>query len=401
MPQALECLTKEPSLRTEREEKKVNSKKILMVATLQCHIAQFHKPIIKWLHENGHQVDVAAKNNLDTKPGLHLDIPGNVYNIPFSRSPFGLENIKAYCMLKKIINTGEYDVIHCNTPVGGILTRIAANKRRKEGKTRVIYEAHGFHFFAGGPRWNWFLWYPLEKWFSRFTSVLITINKMDYSLACRKFHTKKIIHIPGVGLNLSQFENAEKKLDLRSEFHLPVDSRIVFSVGELNRNKNHQAIIRAIACLNDPMVHYFIVGNGPLEDELKYLAQKLGVESNIHFLGYRRDVPSLLKNADVYALPSLREGLGMSSIEAMSSGLPIVTSNRHGINDYSENGVTGFKYDPMNYKGFAEGIRSILSDDQLRQKMSNHNIEVSRQFTVEKSMERLCEIYREILKDEQ
>ena len=374
-------------------------KKVLLVATVQSHIAQFHKPLIKWLKESGCQVDVAARDNLDVKPNLHLEVPGEIYHVPFSRSPLSLENLKAYFALRRLINSGGYDIIHCNTPVGGILTRIAANAKRRRGETKVLYEAHGFHFFEGGPKKNWLLWYPVEKWFSRYASVLITINKMDYMLASEKFHTEKIVHIPGVGLDLSQFENAEKTLDLRREFHLPADAKIVFSVGELNRNKNHQVIIRAVARLQDPAVHYFIVGNGPLEKDLRQLTQALGLEKNIHFLGYRRDVPTLLKNADVYAFPSLREGLGMSSIEAMASGLPLVTSNRHGINDYSEHGVTGFKYDPMDDKGFADGIRRLLSDDQLRKTMGKHNIEISRQFTVEKSMGKLCEVYREVLHD--
>lgn len=374
-------------------------KKVLLVATVQSHIAQFHKPLIQRLRETGCRVDVAARDNLAVKPNLHLEIPGEIYSVPFSRFPFSLSNLCAYKQLRQIIHSGDYDMIHCNTPVAGILTRIAANDKRKRGETTVLYEAHGFHFFRGGPRRNWLLWYPVEKWFSRYADVLVTINRMDYDLACREFHTKKIVHIPGVGLDLSQFEHAEKMLDLRKEFGLASDSKIVFSVGELNQNKNHQVIIRAIAHINDPAVHYFLVGNGPLEETLKQLTQTLGIENNVHFLGYRRDVPSLLKNADVYAFPSLREGLGMSSIEAMASGLPIVTSNRHGINDYSENGVTGFKYDPMDVKGFAEGIRRILYDEQLKLQMGAHNIEVSRQFTLEKSMDKLCEVYQEILHD--
>lgn len=374
-------------------------KKVLLVATVQSHIAQFHKPLIRWLKETGCRVDVAAKDNLALKPDLHLEVPGEIYSIPFSRSPFSPGNLRAYRMLREVIRNGDYDVIHCNTPVAGILTRIAANGKRKRGETTVLYEAHGFHFFEGGPRRNWILWYPIEKWFSRYADVLVTINRMDYALACRKFSTKKIVQIPGVGVDLSQFTYAEKTTDLRAEFGLPPEARIVFSVGELNKNKNHQVIIRAIAHLSDPSVHYFLAGNGPLESALKQLTKELGVEQNVHFLGYRRDVPALLRNADVYAFPSLREGLGVSSIEAMSLGLPIVTSNRHGINDYSEHGVTGFKYDPMDHCGFADGIRRILEDDVLRAQMGNHNREVSGQFTVEKSMDRLCEVYREILHD--
>lgn len=372
-------------------------KKVLLVATVQSHIAQFHKPLIQWLEESGYQVDVAARNNLALKPNLHLDVKGNIYDIPFERSPFSPKNLKAYFALKKVITTGNYDVIHCNTPVGGILTRLAANAKRKKGEVKVIYEAHGFHFFKGGPLKNWLLWYPVEKWFSKYANVLITINQMDYTLASKNFRAEKVKYIPGVGLNLQQFEAAKRESDLRTEFALPEDVKIVLSVGELNKNKNHQVIIRAIAHLEDPKIHYFLAGNGPLNGELAQLAKDHGVEKNVHFLGYRRDVPSLLKNADVYAFPSLREGLGMASIEAMATGLPIVTSNRHGINDYSENGVTGFKYAPNDYLGFAEGIRKIVYDADLKRKMGEHNVSVSQRFTVEKSMDALSAIYRELL----
>lgn len=375
-------------------------KKVLIVATVQSHIAQFHKPLIDWLTKNGYTVDVAAKYNLDTKPNLHLDIEGTVHDIPFERSPFSTKNIKAYKALKKLISEGEYDVVHCNTPVGGILTRMAARAKRRKGELTVVYEAHGFHFFKGGSKKNWILWYPIEKWFSRYTDVLITINQMDHALAKEKFKAKKVEYIPGVGLDLSRFEAAEKETSLREEFGLSEDTKIVFSVGELNQNKNQQVILRALAHLNDPDIHYFLAGNGPMKESLIALASELKISDNIHFLGYRRDIPSLLKNADVYAFPSLREGLGMASIEAMATGLPIITSDRHGINDYSENGVTGFKYDPYDYVGFADGIKRIVYDEELKRKMGEHNIGVSKRFTVEASMDRLSDIYREILKDE-
>ncbi len=375
-------------------------KKILLVATVQSHIAQFHQPLIDWLTDNGHSVDVAAKDNLKFKPNLHLSVSGAVHNVPFERSPFSLKNIKAYKVLKKLIDSGNYDVVHCNTPVGGILARMAANSKRKKGELTVIYEAHGFHFFRGGSKKNWLLWYPIEKWFSRYTDVLITINQMDHSLAKDKFKAKKVKYIPGVGLDLSRFESAEKDTDLRAEFGLSEETKIVFSVGELNKNKNHKVIIQALAELNDPNIHYFLAGNGPLKDELVELAERLTIANKVHFLGYRRDIPSLLKNADVYAFPSLREGLGMASIEAMATGLPIVTSNRHGINDYSENGKTGFKYEANDVHGFAEGIRTLLADDKLRVQMGEYNIGVSKRFTIEASMAHLSEIYREILRDE-
>ena len=374
-------------------------KKILLVATVQSHIAQFHKPLIEMLHKKGCIVDVAAKNNLALKKNLTLDEPDHIFDIPFSRSPFHLKNLKAYKKLKELIDNGNYDIIHCNTPVGGILARMAARKKRRRGQCKVVYEAHGFHFFKGGSKINWMLWYPIEKSFSRYTDTLIVINKMDLELASKKFHAKSVAHIPGVGVNLKQFNEDNSHIDLKKEYGLPSESRIVLSVGELNKNKNQQAIIRAIAILNDKKIHYFLAGNGPLRCKLEKLSKKLKISEQIHFLDYRRDLIAIYKEADVFVLPSKREGLGMASIEAMSFGLPIVTSNRHGINDYSENGVSGYKYNPHDYQGFASGIKKIIYDEKLKRQMGDNNRITAQNFTLEASMKKMEEIYAKMLEE--
>lgn len=372
-------------------------KKVLYVATVQSHIAQFHKPVIRMLQQQGCTVDVVARDNLASKNNLSLTEPDYIYNVPFYRSPFDLRNIKAYKQLKKIIDENDYDVIHCNTPVGGILARLASKKARKKG-TKVLYQAHGFHFFKGGPKKNWLFYYPVEKMFSKRADVLVTINKMDYELAKKKFATNTICYIPGVGVNLKQFINTETREDIRNELGLPSTAKIVLSVGELNENKNHQAIIRAIAKLADDKVHYLIAGNGPKKEALSKLAKRLGVKDRVHLLGYRRDLPMIYQSADVFALPSYREGLGMASIEAMHFGLPIITSNRHGINDYSINGVTGYKYSPTDYAGFAEGIEKLLGDAELRAQIGNHNKGFAQEFSLETSLLRMQEIYGDLLR---
>lgn len=371
-------------------------KKVLFVATVQSHIAQFHKPVIKMLQESGCEVDVAARDNLAEKNNLLLTEPNRIFDVPFARSPFSLKNIKAYKQLKKIIDENNYDIIHCNTPVGGILARKAAKKARKKG-TKVIYEAHGFHFFKGSPKKNWILYYPIEKMYSKLADVLITINKMDYELASKKFKAKKIEYIPGVGVNLDQFLSAQTDGDIRQELNLDSNAKIVLSVGELNENKNHQAIMRAVKKLADENIHYIIAGNGPKKEILQKMVSDLGLEKNVHFLGYRRDLPKIYKSSDVFALPSYREGLGLAAIEAMYFGLPIVTSNRHGINDYSIPDVTGYKCHPNDYDGFANAIKILLDDDDKRSKMGEHNKAFAQEFSLSASLARMQEIYGELL----
>ena len=153
-------------------------KKVLLVATVQSHICQFHKALVEVLHEQKIEVHVAARDNLAEKNGMKLDFVEKVFNVPFSRSPKSLDNLKAYKQLKRIIDTNGYDVIHCNTPMGGIVTRLAAQKARKNGTT-LIYTAHGFHFYEGAPKKNWLVFYPIEKFFSRLTDKLVTITQED------------------------------------------------------------------------------------------------------------------------------------------------------------------------------------------------------------------------------
>lgn len=372
-------------------------KKVLLVATMQSHIAQFHKPLIKLLQSKDCMVDVAAFDNLSLKKNLTLTEPNNIYNIPFSRSPYNVRNIKAYKELKKLLESGNYDIVHCNTPVGGILTRLAARKLRKENKIKVVYEAHGFHFFRGGSLINWLLWYPIEKVFSFLTDCLIVINNMDYDLARKKFKAKQVCYIHGAGVDLSRFKDKESYNDLREEYKLSSNSRIVLSVGELNKNKNHKIIIKALSVLKDKNIHFFIAGNGPLKSKLEKLAVKLKVEKQVHFLGYRRDLKSIYKSADVFVLPSKREGLGLAAIEAMSFGLPIITSNKHGINDYSNNDISGYKYNPNDYKGFAQGIKTIIYDEEKKKIMGNNNILEAQKYTIGESINELEKIYCPLL----
>ena len=173
--------------------------KVLLTATVQSHICQFHKPLVEVLHEHGCEVHVAARDNLAEKNGLKLDFVEKVFNVSFARSPKSKDNLHAFKELKRIINEEDYDVIHCNTPMGGIVTRLAAKKARKNG-TKIYYTAHGFHFYKGAPKKNWVIYYPIEKFFSRMTDKLITITKEDYELAKRKFHCE-VEYIHGVGVD--------------------------------------------------------------------------------------------------------------------------------------------------------------------------------------------------------
>lgn len=277
----------------------------------------------------GWKTFVIAKNDYENPSDCNIPYCDHYYDVNFSRSPLKKENIGAYRELKRIIDGEYFDIIHCHTPVGGALTRIAARESRKKG-TRVFYTAHGFHFYKGAPLLNWILYYPIEKHLSKDTDVLITINHEDYEIAKTKFHAKKVAYIPGVGIDVEKFANTSSTIDRdkkRQELNIDGDTILLLSVGELNANKNHSIVIKALGDItrkyeNLPKIVYAIAGSGPKAEELKQLAANNGVD--LQLLGYRNDISELLTAADLFILPSLREGLNVSLMEAMASGTPCI-----------------------------------------------------------------------------
>jgi glycosyltransferase involved in cell wall biosynthesis len=306
------------------------------------------------------------------------------------------EIISSYIMVKKLVEKKNYDIVHCHSPIGGVICRLAANKLRKNG-LRVIYTAHGFHFFKGAPLKNWLFYYPVEKYLSRYTDILITINQEDYERAKRKFKAKKIEYVPGVGIDINKFQNvAVDKEKKRVELGIAKEAYVMLSVGELNENKNHSTVIRALKRVNNPNITYMICGQGPLEEKLKDLIKGLDLSSQVKLLGYRSDIPEILKVSDLFVFPSHREGLGLAAIEAMASGLPIITSNIHGIKDYSIDGVTGYSCSPNDFKGFASAIKKIISNQEKTKDFVRYNKERVIEFSDDRVLERMDTIYNSL-----
>lgn len=302
----------------------------------------FFKDLVKKLVDDGNTVDIACNESEYKVDEFYRELGCNVYQIDFSRSPFNKGNFEAIKELKKIVSDNKYDIVHCHTPVAGACTRIACKGFRKNG-LKVFYTAHGFHFYKGAPLINWLIYYPIEKYCSKFTDILITINHEDESLAKKRMKAKKVEYVPGVGIDVDKFANAVvDRAEKRQELGIPEDAFLILSVGELNKNKNHQIVIRALAELNDKNVHYMIAGEGALSDYLKNLSYELGVESQVHILGYREDTEQLYKIADINAFPSIREGLGLAAIEGMAAGLPLICLDNRGTRNYAKNNVNAF-----------------------------------------------------------
>ena len=342
--------------------------KVLLIATVQSHICQFHRPLAAMLHKHGCEIHVAARNNLAEKNGLKLDFVEQIFDVPFQRSPFSPKNLRAYQQLKKIIDEGGYDVIHCNTPVGGVLGRLAARKARKHG-TKVFYTAHGFHFYKDAPKKNWLIWYPVEKFMCRYTDKLITINEEDFRLAQSKFPVGSC-HIHGVGVSTERYHlhSAEKENILRSKEHLRIEDFVVLCTGELNANKDQQTLIHAAALCRDriPELKVLLAGNGPLEADLREQIANNHAEGFIRLLGYRTDLEHVVPVADVIVSCSHREGLGLNLIEGMLCGKPVIAAENRGHRELVEDGVTGYLFPIGDDRALSERISALYNGGNLR-----------------------------------
>ncbi|MBR3322299.1 glycosyltransferase family 4 protein [Candidatus Saccharibacteria bacterium] len=317
-------------------------KKVLFVATVDSHIELFHLPFLKMFKERGWEVHVATNSD---KPIKYCD---KKVKLPMKRSPFKFwSNLKAVRELKRIMQNEKYEIVHCHTPVGSVVARLAARKMRQTGM-RVIYTAHGFHFYKGAPLHYWLMFYPVEWYLAKCTDTLITINSEDYERARRKFgkRCRDIQYVPGVGVDEKKFAkkmSVSEKRKLRESLGLEEDDKVLICIGRLDKNKNQGFLIRAMKELINKDGKYQLLLVGPDEYNGKYqkLASKLGVERNVHFLGFRRDIAELLQISDVVVSASKREGLPVNLIEAAFLGLPIVATDCRGNRDVCEKMGTG------------------------------------------------------------
>lgn len=375
-------------------------KRMIMIATTASMIGQFNIDNIKMLIDMGYEVSVACnfeegsswsrEHSIRLKE--YLNTIGVIsYNLTFNRSPFAIwDNLCAFFQLNLIFKKNKFDFVHCHTPVGGVISRLVANIHN----VPTVYTAHGFHFFKGAPLKNWIFYYPVEKWLSSMTRILITINTEDFNIANRKFHSNQVLIIPGVGIDLEKFKkNNSKRILTRQKLGVQDDEIMILSVGELNVNKNHRIIVEALKFVDNSNIKYFIVGIGNQVENLKHLVSKCGLNNSIKFLGYRTDIAELDRAADIFAFPSYREGLGLSAIEAMASGAVLLTSNRGGIVEYSIDGKTGYSYNPDDVDGFVDGINKIAYDPNFRREVSEKNVIFAKKYSKERVLNIMREVY--------
>jgi len=375
--------------------------KRILISSTDVMMYLFLMPHIKNL-AHSYDIDVACSTAKEFKSKNYEKIireklpkNSNYFNISSDRSPYSFNNIKGFKELRLIIKNGDYDMVWTNEPVMGVISRLASYKFQKNG-LKVMYLSHGYHFFKGAPIKSW-IYYPVEKLCSYMTDIFVVINWEDFNFT-KKHFSNEVFHIDGIGLNVAKFRDA--LVDYKSKrqsIGISEDEIIILSVGELMTRKNHEVIIKAIAKVNNSKIKYVICGVGNRFKFLEKLVIKLDITEKVQFIGLRDDIPELLKVSNIFAHPSRREGLGIAPLEAMASGLPIITSKSQGIKDYSVNEETGFVLEHNDINGFAAAISELADNPDLCKKMGKHNKETVNKWSIENSTMQVESIIQKII----
>lgn len=384
------------------------SKNAIILTTVPSTIEQFNMININLLKEMNYDVYVASNfntpGNIDKirLENFKTELKNNdikMYNIDFSRNPLNINNINAYMQLKKIFNNKKFDIIHCHTPICGAITRLASKKTRKNG-TKVIYTAHGFHFYKKAPVKNWIVYYPIEKVLSKYTDCIITINEEDYNLAIKKFNKcKKVELVRGAGIDIEKFDKnltIKEKNELKEKIKLNCDDFLLLEVGELNKNKNQIMaieVMKELVKINNS-IKLLLVGVGTQEQFYQNKIKEYNLQNNVYILGYRRDIPKLMKISNILLSLSYREGLPVNVMEAMASGLPIIATDCRGNKDLIVNGENGYIININNMNELKEKILFLLKNKNICEQFEINSKKKIKKYGNQEIKDRLKKIYQ-------
>lgn len=369
----------------------LKNKKILVITTTDNMIWQFLIPHIQELQKSGNVVECACNKSGFWFDELKDKYGFTMHEIESARNPISTKNIKGYNQLKKLTKEKKYDLIYCQQPVGGLFGRLLG----KKFKIPVIYTAHGFHFYKGAPLKNNLIFKPVEKYLSKYTDQLITINEEDYE-AAKKFKARQVYKIHGIGFDESKYENLNlDREEIRKQFKTN-DDFVVLTVAEFIPRKNYDTMFKTIEKFRGDNLQWFIAGTGEQKEEFEQRIKELDMEKQIHILGYRKDINKLLTMADCFFLPSFQEGLTLSIIEAMNYGLPVITSTVRGNQDLIEHEKGGYTYPAKDYENFRKAIKSLMEDKKKCKEYGKYNKQNSKQYSMENVKRELNEIYERL-----
>ena len=370
-------------------------------------IAQFNQSNINILLEMGVEVHLAGNfsspENTMTPEQLNdfcLNMQEKgvyVHQIDFERGIGTVKsNRRVWQELSELCSKFSFDFIHCQSPLGGAMGRLIG----KKFNVPVIYTTHGFHFFKGSSRRNWVVFYPIEKYLARYTDAIVTINSEDFEVAKKFVGRDRAYKIPGVGIDFHSIHDRASKIarsTVLGSLNIPTNAKVLISVGELSDRKNQIVVLKALAQMKDPSIYYIICGIGANKQKYIDFVKSNNLENNVRILGYRNDVPELYGSSDVCLFPSKREGLGLAGLEAMASGLPVISSNVNGIMEYMQDGVTGFTTGINDVTGFSNAIKKMLNDPSLMKRIGRQNNNVAKKFDKKFSDDVMSKVYGEFV----
>lgn len=364
--------------------------KRLLVTSTDVMMLQFLIPHVNYLRQNGYEVEVACSDVeghiKELEDIFKEEVPFTVVNL--KRNPFSLLNIEGFKQLKSIIYKGHFDIVWTNEPVMGVMTRLATLSTPKKNRPKIIYIAHGFHFFKGAPMRNWFFFYPIEKLLSYFTNEIVTINHEDFLFASRKLNSKKVVYFPGIGINTKKFY---KKIDdktlhnKKKELGLKDDDIVLLSVGELEKRKNHATTIEALSKINHEKIKLFICGVGTQHDVLKEQIDNLRLQNTVYLLGYRYDINELFHISDAFVFATFQEGLSVALMEAMSVGVPCIVSQIRGNVDLIEHDK-GIFVNPKEVSSMVEALTKFLRNKNILDEAVKYNKNKVGEYDIERVM---------------
>lgn len=377
------------------------SPSLLMTATVPATLRAFLIPLARHFRELGWRVDGMA-GGVSGSPECVAAFD-RVWDIPWSRNPLDPRNmLLAGPLLREIVEREGYDLVHAHTPVAGFVTRFALRGRGHDGGPRVVYTAHGFHFYRGGPPLRNAVFRGLEKLAGRWSDALVVMNREDEDAARQHgiVPSGRLHFMDGIGVDTAEYGALRVKTiqveRLMEELRVPPFSELLILVAELIPRKRPADVIRALAKMEHRHAQLLIAGTGPLRGELALLAKQLSVADRVHFLGFRRDIPVLLRASKALLLASEHEGLPRSVMEAMCMETPVVGVRIRGVEDLLEDGC-GFLVEKGDCDGLAHAMDHVLEEpDDARAAAARARAKMAR-YDIGMILKQHEALYREVL----
>ncbi len=369
------------------------NKKILIVANTDMHISLCYLPYMKYFKDLGYTVHVATNSEIT------FEYCDKKIKIPISRRPFKFGNIKAIRMLRKVIAKEKYDLISASTPMGGVVARLAAKRARINNGTKLIYTAHGFHFYKGCSLINKVIYYPVEKVLMKLVDVLVTINEEDYNFALKHFKVRTE-YIKGIGFQSKKFENKiteKEKRVLRKNLGIKKEDYVITYVAEISKRKRQTYLLKCLAKMNLTNIKVLLVGDNILKNNIYKLIKKYNLEENVKILGFRSDVEDIFDITDLVISVSMQEGLPLNIMEAMKKQKPIIVTDCRGNRDLINNGVNGIIVPINNPDLLIKNINDLKNNKDFAKKLGKKNKYLADEYSIDKILPKYVKIYNCLL----